>query len=183
MPEIPMIQKTPVVWADTSDYSSAISSLIRTAQIDLTGIVAGAAREGAQVNLGTNRAHEYLIFVGLEFAAAAVIEAGEKANIYFGQTPTSTPANGNPGGLTGVDADYAPTDPNLEAGLQTLGRKFDMILDERVTPEIQFQMIGRILTPLQFIIPTLRLATASAGLHTDAVECLIALAPILPESQ
>jgi len=183
MPEIPMKQLTPIVWADTTDYSSAISGLARTAQIDLTGVVAQAAREGAQVNLGVNRAHEYLIFVGLEFAAAAVIEAGEKANIYFGQTPTSTPANGNPGELTGVDADYAPANPNLEAGLQTLGRKYDMTLDDRVTPLIQFQMIGRILTPLQFIIPTIRLATATAGLHTDAVECLIALCPILPESQ
>ena len=183
MPEIPMIQKTPVVWADTTDYSSAISSLIRTAQLDLTGILAGAAREGAQVNLGTNRAHEYLIFVGLEFAAAAVIAAGEKANIYFGQSSSSNPANGNPGELTGVDADYAPANPNLEAGLQTLGRKFDMTLDDRVTPEIQFQMIGRIITPMQFIIPTIRLATATAVLHTDAVECLIALLPLLPESQ
>lgn len=192
MAEIPMKAKTAIVWADTTDYLSTISGLARTAQIDLTGIANGAARQGQKVDLTTLRAHEYLVFVGLELAAAAAIVAGERANIYFSQSSIVTAANANPGGVTGVDGVFAPTDPNLDAALSAIAglkgeNKFDFVFDERVTAAppggVQYQAIGRILTPLQFISPVIRLATASADLHTDAVEMFIALLPLLPESQ
>lgn len=179
MPEINIREKTPIVWADLTDYSSAISGLTRTAQIDLTGITNGLARQGAQVNLGNLRFHEYLIAVGLEFLTTAT--PAERANLYFGQ---SFAAGGRPGDLGAADADYAPTNPDLAAGLGQLGDPFPFVLDDKIEADgIQFQFVGRILTPLQFIIPVLHLDTATADLFTDAVEMFIALIPLTPESQ
>ncbi len=181
--ETQMKQKTPIVWANSGDYVSTISGLVRTAQINLTGILNAEAREGAQVNLGTNRFHEYLIFMGIEFLAANPPTEGEAVNLYLPGSTSGTPANANPGGLTGADADYAPTNPDLAAGLATLGEKFVMTLDDRAATSVQYAVLGRLLTPLQYIIPVVHSEAATGLFHTDAIQMFVALIPLTPEAQ
>ena len=109
--------------------------------------------------------------------------SGEFGDYWFPSSFSGTPANANPGGLTGVDAAYAPTNPDLAAGLATLGTKYQLTLDDRITGEIQFGFIGRLITPMQYVIPVFRNNCATADLHSDAVEMLIALIGIIPEAE
>lgn len=191
--EILMKQKTPIVWADLTDYSSVISGLTRTRQIDLTGILNGAAREGQMADLGVDRFHEYLIAVGIEYLNSAPPTEGEFCDFYFAQSVQDiATANVFPGGVTGVDGVYNPAFPNLAAGLATLGPKFQLTLDDRVdtdTPGVQYGIprdsngIGRLITPLRYIVPVFVNSAATGDLFTDAVEMFITLIGITPESQ
>lgn len=172
---------TAAVWSDATDYSSTATGLARTAQIDLTSIAAGAARQGAKADLGATRAKQYLVFVGIEFAVAPASFA--QVRIYWAGSPSSTAANANPGGASGSDAAYTGTAGDSIADsllqLQYIG---SLIATADATAVVQYQYVGTLVDPDRYGMPVVFNNTAQA-FHSDAVEMLVALIPIIDEIQ
>ena len=94
---VKVTEQTAIVWSNTSDYSSTVSGLVRTDQIDLTSLAAAAARQGAKKDMGVTRDTDYIVSVGLEFVSLAA--SGEDVTIYWAGSPHATAGNANPGWL------------------------------------------------------------------------------------
>lgn len=172
----------PIVWANSVDYSPTVSGLSRTAQIDLTSLGTGAARQGAKVDLGANRYFTYDVFIGTEYATATT--PGELVRVYFGESSNSTPGNANPGGLTGIDAVYTGTaGDTLANSLKQLLFAGSLITTSDATTIVQYQKIGVLNTPMRYVIPVCRNDAGSDIFVADAIEMFIALLPRTPEIQ
>ena len=81
--EILIKNDTPVVWANTADYSPGAGVIYtRTHQLDLTSLATTAARQGAKADLGTPRASAYV--VRFSPAVNVAVAAGAAIYVYFG---------------------------------------------------------------------------------------------------
>ncbi len=180
--EIQQKDITAILWADTTDYSSTISGLARTAQIDLTSLGAGAARQGVKVDLGANRYEEYDVFVGIE--AATAFTSGEIVSFYLGESSSATAGNANPGGLSGTDAAYTGTaGDSLADSLKQLKFMGALIGTADATTTVMYQRVGTLFTPMRYVMPVAFNESAADALVADAVEMFIALLPRTPEVQ
>lgn len=172
---------TAVVWADSTDYSSSVSGLTRTAQIDLTSLADTAARQGAKVDLGATRARRYLMVAALEYAVAPA--SGEIAEFYLGESPSGTAGNANPGGLSGSDAAYTGTaGDSLADSVKQLRHVGNMVLTADATTTVQYQAIGIIEDVGRHVSVAVKNEGGQA-LHSDAVEMYVALLPLVDELQ
>src|SRR5688500_5633843 len=95
---------TPIVFADVTDYSPTLSGYTRTAQLDLTSIANGAARQSDKVDLGATRASRYLVRAAIELDVAPT--AGTVVDFYWSSSPSATAGTGNDGGASGADGAY-----------------------------------------------------------------------------
>ena len=102
--QVLQISGTPIVWADTTDYSSSLSGYTRTAQIDLTSLASAAARQGDKVDFGATRAAKYAVFVGIEMDVAPT--AGAVIEFWLSCSFSATAGTGNDGGASGADGAY-----------------------------------------------------------------------------
>lgn len=174
---------TATVWADTTDYSSTVSGLVRTHQIDLTSLAAAAARQGAKADLGATRAGKYNVLVAVEFVAASGTLSGEKVDLYLAWSPSATAANANPGGVSGSDAAYTGTaGDSLADSLYQLERVGSLITTTDNTTVVQYQKVGEIFATGRYVSPIL-VNNATGAFVGDAVEMYIALEPIIDEFQ
>lgn len=167
---------TPTVWADTTDYSSTITGLARTHQIDLTSLASGGDREGAKADLGATRARQYSVFVGIEFDVAPT--AGQTVDFYFAFSPSATAGNANPGQASGTDQAFAGDDTE-RAQLLYAG---SLVTTADAATTVQYQYVGMITALDRYVSPVVENSTSQA-LEGDAVEMLIALIPIIDEVQ
>lgn len=174
---------TPIVWSDTTDYSSTISGYTRTHQIDLTSLGAGAARQGAKADLGATRAGRYLIKLGLEMDVAAT--AGNLVSVYFSESISATVGTGNTAGASGADAAYAGyAGGSLADSIKQLKPVGNMILEVVIATEVQMQMIGIISgEQLERYISPIVFNESDQALEGDAVEAFLALIPMTDEIQ
>ena len=179
--EILLKSGTAKVWADTTDYSSTVSGLTRTDQIDLTSLAAAAARQGAKGDLGATRANRYKVMAAIEFAVAPA--SGALVSIYWAASPSATAGNANPGGTSGSDAAYTGTAGDALADailqLQFLG---DLVATSDATTVVQYQEIGILENPMRYGMPVVQNSTGQAFV-ADAVEMYIALIPMIDEVQ
>lgn len=172
---------TAIVWADTTDYSSTVSGLTRTAQIDLTSVASGAARQGDQVDLTATRARRYAVLVAVEFASAAV--SLETVDIYWAASPSSTAANANPGGVSGSDAAYTGTSgDSLTDSLHQLEFVGSLVTTSDNTTTVQYAQVGVLEDIPRYGMPVL-VNNSTGALMSDATEMYIALLPLIDESQ
>ena len=181
--KINVTDETAIVWADTTDYSSTVTGLARTDQIDLTSVAAGAARQGAKTDLGATRATLYRVFVGIEFASASV--SGEEVEVYHAGSPSATAANANPGGASGSDAAYTGTSgDSLTDSLRQLQFIGSLTTTSDNTTTVQYQTVGWLRGDEieRYGMPVVYLNTTGAA-HTDAVEMLVAYIPTNPDVQ
>ena len=167
---------TALVWADATDYVSTVSGLVRTDQIDLTSVGAGAARQGAKKDLGSEFARQFLVAVAIEFAVAPT--SGDLVEIWWAGSPSTTAGNANPGGTTGADAAYAGTasdslaDSKLQ--LRPLG---SLTATSDATTVVQYQTVGELVAPYRFGMPVV-VNLADQAFVADAVEMYVALIPM-----
>jgi len=174
---------TATVWADTTDYSSTVSGLARTHQIDLTGLVAAAARQGAKADLGATRAAKYNVLVAIEFIGTSGTLSGELIDVYLGFSPSATAGNANPGGLTGADAVYTGTaGDSLADSLRQLEKAGSLVTTTDDTTVVQYQKIGEVHATGRYVSPVL-VNNATGNFVGDAVEMYITLEPIIDELQ
>ena len=176
--EILVKSGTPKVYADTTDYAGDGGT--RTDQIDLTDLADGAARQGAKTDLGATRAKQYAVTVCVEMAIAPTSKAA--VDVYWAASPHATAGSVNPGGCSGADAAYTGTagdslDDSL-AQLQYLG-SISLTADAATVLQIQtFTLFPQ----HRYGMPVID-NNGGQAMHSDAIECFIALTPIIPEVQ
>ena len=177
--EILVKSGTPVVWADTTDFSATLHGYTRTHQIDLTSLATTAARQGAKADLGATRAERYAVRVGIEFDVAPAI--GATVDFYWSASFSATAATGNDGGCTGADAAYAAaSESEWLAQCIYMG---SLIATADAATVVQYATInGGFRPPQRYGQVLVRNATAQA-FEGDAVEMFVALIPIIDESQ
>jgi len=172
---------TATVWADTTDYSSTVSGLARTDQIDLTSVADAASRQGAKGDLGVDRANRYKVLVALEYAVAPASQT--VASIYWASSPSGTAGNANPGGTSGSDAAYTGTaGDSLTDSLLQLEFIGNVILTADATTVVQYQEVGILENPARYGMPVV-VNSGGQALVSDAVEQYVALLPMLDEIQ
>jgi len=172
---------TAKVWADTTDYSSTVSGLSRTHQIDLTSVSAAASRQGAKADLGATRARQFAVLVGIEIAASAASD--ELISIYWAASPSTTAGNANPGGTSGADAAYTGTSgDSLADSLKQLEFIGSLVTTADNTTTVQYGQVGILTDIPRYGMPVV-VNNSTGALMTDAVEMFIALLPLIDEVQ
>lgn len=149
-------------------------------QLDLTDLADAAARQSAKFDLGAHWARSYALRAAIEISNAPT--AGAVIELYFGWTPNSTAANGNPGALTGSDAAYTGYNSNLAATVLQLDGPYVFVCTADYTGTVQVAEIGIIKPRGRYGILVVKNESGDA-LHSDAVESNIVLDPIVDESQ
>ena len=180
---VKVTEQTPIVWADTTDYTGTVSGLTRTAQIDLTSVASNQARQGAKVDLGATRWPSYAVSLAVEIASGAI--SGESVDVYWAESPSATAGNANPGGVSGADAAYTGTaGDSLADSLKQLLHIGSLITTADQTTVVQYQKIGVLNgeSLLRYGSPVIYNGSTGAFL-ADAVEMYLAFTPIAPDVQ
>jgi len=180
--EVLLKSGTPVVWADTTDYSPAGGVIYtRTHQIDLTSLADAAARQGAKADLGATRAARYVVRLCLE--ADVQLASAVTAEVYFGWSNHATVGLDNPAELTGADAAYTgTTGDSIADSVKELDGPYVYVGTSDVAPIMLPMNIG-ILTPVQRYVSPVIVNNLDQALEGDAVEMYLALIPIVDEIQ
>lgn len=176
--EILVKSGTPVVWADTTDYAGDGGT--RTHQIDLTDLADGAARQGAKADLGATRAKQFAVTVCVEMAIDPISKTS--VDVYWAASPHATAATMNPGGCSGADAAYAGTaGDSLDDSLMQLQYLGSVSLTSDDDPVLQIQTFT-LFPQHRYGMPVID-NNGGQAMHSDAIECFVALTPITPEVQ
>jgi hypothetical protein len=180
-----VLQKTGtiIVLADITEYNPvAVNNLgERTDQIDLASLLAGEARESNKFDFGATRARQYSVMAAIEWATAPV--AGETVDFYLAFSPNATPANANPGGVSGSDGAYTGYASNLDDSLEQLMYIGSMVVTVQATTIVQIALIGIFSAIEQYATLVVVNKSAADNLHNDAVEMSVLLTPIVDEIQ
>ena len=173
---------TPVCWADETDYVNTVSGISRTHQMDLTGLAAGDAWQGAKADLGATRAPGYAVKLSVEFKGGAAPAAGAVVEVWWSSSYSATAGTGNDGGAeaAGADSDWdgiagggAGERSEYKNHLTFVGQ-----LGCGADASIQVKTINPFFVPpTRYGFPVLINSTAVA-LMDDAVEMYIAFIPI-----
>lgn len=173
---------TPIVVADSTDYTNSQGLGARTDQIDLTSLAAGAARQSDKIDFTANIDLEYVLSAAVEWATAPA--AGETVDFYIGWSSSATAGTNNPGGLGGADSAYTGYSANLDDSLKQLQYIGSMVATVQATGTVQID------TAVSTFTPRLRYGTlvvvnnsAADALHTDAAESAVALTPLTTQIQ
>lgn len=170
---------TPVVFADTTDYSSTASGYTRTHQIDLTSLADGAARQSAKADFGATRARLYAVFAGIEFDVAPT--AGEVVSFYMSFSASGTAGTGNDAGASGSDGAY-------QAGSEAEWLSQAMWIGNLVATADAATTVQRVCVNPGLWLPQrygqiIVYNQSGQALEGDAVEQYVALVPIVDEVQ
>lgn len=169
---------TAIVFADATDFSGTNSGYTRTAQIDLTSIANGAARQSDKVDLGVDRSQLYSVRVGIELAVAPT--AGNIVEFYWSASASATAGTGNDGGASGADGAYkAGEEAEWKKQLIFIGA---LVLTNDATTTVQVQSIGMFKPPERYG-SVIVVNTSGQALVADAVEMFVALIGVNPEIQ
>lgn len=168
---------TAIVFADVTDHGPAANNNLgtRTAQLDLTDLADGAARQSAKVDLGATRADVYEVVAAIEFAATPT--AGEVVEFWWAPSPSGTAAVANPGGVSGSDSAYAGYSSNMPASILQLQFIGEFVCTAQATATIQIARVGSFRPKHRYGTLVVR-NESGAALHTDAVECSVLFSPL-----
>lgn len=177
--EILIKSGTPIVWADVTDYSSTLSGYTRTAQVDLTSLANGAARQGDKVDLGATRAAGYAVRVGVEFAVAPT--AAVLVEFFWSASFSATAGTGNDGGASGADGAYkAAEEDEWKRQLILIGA---LVCTADAATTVQRQTIAPYFQPPTRYGSIVVVNKAGQAFGVDAVEMYVAFEPIVDEVQ
>lgn len=152
-----------------------------TDDIDMVGLTADQAREGVKIDLGATRAPEYYVRMSMEWATDPV--TGSSVDLYWGGSHSSSAAVGNPGQLTGADADYAGYDTlTLAESLKQLTFIGSFVAGANNTADgIQTGVVVEAWSsPTRYGILVVHNNTNDT-FHSDSVEMAVAFDPIIQE--
>lgn len=160
---------------------STDGSLELDVEITLTDLAGATARQSAKVDLGENRAAEYVIEAVYEFLNT--IDAGETVSLYWAPSRSGTAGTANPANVSGADAAYDGYSDDL------LNAK------EQLMPIAVHRLVAggdatiNVISDGQRFSPPHRYGSlvvrndSDDAMHSDAVEMHITFTPILPELQ
>ena len=179
--EIKVKDGTPIVWADSADFSTTLNGYTRTHQIDLTSIADGAARQGAKADLTATRAARYSIHVGIEMDVAPA--SGATVDFYWAASNHGTAGTNNPGGTSGADAAYTGTaGDSLNDSLKGLFYLGTLVLTADAATVVQYAYLGEFVVPLRYGMPVVD-NNGGQAMEGDAIEMYFALTPLIDERQ
>lgn len=171
---------TAIVFADTTDHApgaTAANNLgARTAQIDLTSVADGAARQSDKVDLGATRAEVYEVKAAFEIAATPT--AGDVIALYWAPSNSGTAGQDNPANVTGADAAYAGYSANMAASLLQLQFIGDFVCTAQATGTVQVAQVSASFRPAGRYGSLVVRNESGAALHSDAVEMSVRLLPL-----
>ena len=169
----------PIVWADTTDYSSTGSGYTRTDQLALATLATGAAREGTKGDVGATRAAKFAVHVGFELDVAPT--AGNVIEVYWSSSASATAGTGNAGGAAGADGAYkAGEEAEWVKQLTFLGA---LVCTADAATVVQRQCINDAFVPPQRYGMPVVYNRSGQALEGDDVEMYVALVPIIDELQ
>lgn len=170
---------TPIVFADTTDYSATNSGFTRTHQIDLTSIANNAARQSDKADLGATRAASYSVLVGIEVDVAPT--AGNLVEFYWSPSISGTAGTGNAGGASGADGAYKAGEVDeWKRQLMLIGA---LVLTNDAATTVQRNCINSGFVPPTRYGSVVVVNKSGQALEGDAVEMYIALVPNEDEIQ
>jgi len=175
-----VLQKTgtPLVWANSGDFSGTNSGFARTHQLDLTSLANNAARQGTKADLGATRARQFAVVAGLQVNVAAT--AGNLIEIWWSSSASGTAGTGNSGGAGGSDAAYkAGKEDEWKQQLQYLGA---LVLTNDGGTNVQYQCIGFFTPPDRYGMPVV-VNKSGQALKSNGIEQFVALVPLVDEVQ
>lgn len=175
--EIRVKTGTSIILADSTHSPNSVNNLgARTDQINLTSLAAGAARQSDKFDFGALRASAYNLAAAIEFAGDPI--EGETVDFYLAFSPNQSPAEANPGGVSGSDSAYTGYSSNLDASLEQLFRVGSLILTDNYTPTVQKDTnIGVFSPPEQYATLIVVNNTAADVLMSDAEEMSVRISP------
>lgn len=184
------VEKTPRVWADTTDYDGDGGT--RTHQIDLTSLGNGAARQGAKADMAVMRVvnrggdanaycripYRWAVTLRIEMDVAAT--DNRTVDLYWGASLSSVVGTANPGGLSGADAAYTGSaDSTLAESLLQLQLIGSLALLNDVATTVQQQTFITAL-PLRYGMPVV-MNNGGQAFEGNAVEMSITFTPLMDE--
>ena len=157
-------------------------------ELDLTGVLATEARESAKFDFGqatASWAGEWSITSCFEVASGAAAD-GEVVELWMGYSQSATAGTGNPGGLSGTDADYTGTGqsaltPSLKQ-LTFIGAHVCTLDDTLNTPQVQIASCGTFQPKARYGCLVV-VNKMTGAFHTDVIETNIVFSPIIPQVQ
>jgi len=180
MSDITLEVGTQLLFNDSSAYVplDALGSIELATPTDvemnLIGVLDTAAYGSAKADLTANRALAYSVIAALEMAATPT--TGEPVNFYWCPSPTSVAGDGNPGYVTGLDADYTGTPGTLAEGLALLQYIGTLICTADAA--VQVAIINPKFEPSERYGTLIVENQSGATIATDAIETAIAFTPI-----
>lgn len=170
---------TPVVWADSTDYSATGSGFTRTAQILLESLSSGAARQGDKVDLGATRPRSYSAIVGWESGSAPT--AGTRVDYYWSASFSGTAGTGNEGGASGADGAYkASEEAEWVKQLTFMG---SLVLTNDGAGTVQRRCINpNFIPPTRYGMPIVHNQSGQTA-DSDSTQMYVALVPNVDEIQ
>lgn len=178
-----------ITFADfAGDFGPAAANDLRHAsvvdtevQMSLTGIVDGAARQSAKVDLSENRATAYKCRMVVEMATGPT--PGNTLDLYWAPSQHATAGTGNAGGVSGADSAYSGLVSNLTQCLPQLDFIGSFVLnDVAAASGIQVAEIG-ILVPFDRYGTLVVYNNSGVSINSDDVETHVVLDPLVPEIQ
>lgn len=172
------ISGTPVVFADVTDYSSTSSGYTRTAQLDLSSLASGAARQSDKVDFGATRAARHAVHVAVEMNVAPT--AGLVIEYWLSSSFSATAGTGNDAGASGADGAYkAAEEDEWKVQALFLGA---LTLTNDATTTVQRGFVGFVSLPNRYgqVIVVNKGGQAMVAAATNA---LVALIPIIDDIQ
>lgn len=166
---------TPTVFADLTDYAGDGGA--RTAQIDLTSLAEGIARQSNKHDLPSRFPHEYIVTARIEYATTPA--DGDTVELYWAASLKDDDSSSlaNPGGVTGSDSNYTGTaGSTLEESLKNLQFIGSLKATNDANPIVQQQSF-RVAIPTQFGSIVVVNTSSTVEFHTDAAEMSITFSP------
>lgn len=175
---------TPILWADATDWVDDNHGWgADTDQLDLTGVLAAAARQGASADFlieasASRHAPLYVMRAAVEIASLAA--SGEVIDYYLAYSDDDATF---PGGVSGTDGAYTGTSgDSLDDSLVQLTYIGSLRTTADNTTAVQIQTIGYFIPEARYAAPVVVNGSAGA-LFTDAIEMGIYVKPLIGEIQ
>lgn len=180
-----------IVFGDhAGDFAPATANVLAIGtptevQLAMAGVAAGEARQSAKVTLPDPRPAHYSFIASPEMATSVV--AGETIALYWAPSTNSIAANGNPGGVSGSDADYTGTAAStMEESLKQLQYIGVFVLTDDATGTVQIAVCigGEEFRPRERYGSLIVVNRSTVAAHSDDVEWGIYMDPHdVPEFQ
>jgi hypothetical protein len=167
---------TPIVWANSGDYSSTGSGYTRTHQMNPGGLGSDQAWQGVKADLGATRARVYAVYACVSFDSSPT--AGGIVEVWWSESADATAGVGNTGGASGTDLGYTPDYEEWKEQLRRIGA-LAVTADNGVAER---QFIGFLYPQQRYGMPII-INIANTDFTTDGIERYIAIVPLINEVQ
>jgi hypothetical protein len=152
----------------------------RDGQLTIGALSDGAYAQSSKFDLGENWAECYRVRTSLVFDSAPT--ADEVVKLWFGGSQSSTPANGNPAGQSGVDGAYTGYSSNPAEAVKQLFGPLLHICTVQAHPTVQIVDVG-LWYPKERHNMLVVGNFSDANFHADDADQHIVLDPVVREQQ